>query len=51
MNNYVYYDVPTLEMLLYNAVKNGLISRTEINKIGRWNKSLKKLEDQLGKLT
>ena len=51
VNNYVYYDVPTLEMLLYNAVKNGLISRTEINMIGRWNKSLKKLEDQLGKLT
>ena len=51
VDNYIYYDVPTLETLLYNAVKRGSISRVEINKIGRWNKSLKKLEEQWGKLS
>ncbi|WP_294143152.1 hypothetical protein [uncultured Sanguibacteroides sp.] len=50
-NNYVYYDVPTLEKLLYEAVKKKDIPREEINKIGKWNKSLKKLEEQYGKLS
>lgn len=49
--NYTYYDVPTLENLLYNAVKGGSILREEINKIGKWNKSLKRLEEQWGKLS
>ncbi|WP_071146666.1 hypothetical protein [Bacteroides ihuae] len=50
-NNYVYYDVPTLEKLLYETVKKRVIPRSEIKKIGKWNSSLKKMEDQMGKLT
>lgn len=49
--NFIYYDVPTLEALLYKAVEKGAIPRNEITKIGKWNKSLKKLEEQMGKLS
>ena len=42
--NYVYYDVPTLKELLYEAVKTGKITKADLNNVGRWKKSLSQEE-------
>ena len=46
VNNYVYYDVPTLEELLYKAVENGMLAESRVKERGGdWKRSLKKMQD------
>ena len=46
VDNYVYYDVPTLEELLYKAVENGMLAESRVKERGGdWKRSLKKMQD------